>query len=158
MLKPIIKHYDVHLLAFFVVTDMSCQTLTERERERAGGKAEREGEGNFMEGGKEVRLSLAGRRPVNHHADHVYVQILFTTLTWSCIYYQLRFFFTLLCNLLDILITHSHQARSRVCVFFFTERCHPTMRRTKRGRKAQVSREGGKGEWGGGEGEFYRLS
>ena len=37
------------------------------------GKAEREGEGNFMEGGKEVRLSLAGRRPVNHHADHVYV-------------------------------------------------------------------------------------
>ena len=26
------------------------------------------------------------------------------------------------------------------------------MRRTKRGRKAQVSREGGKGEWGGGEG------
>ena len=42
--------------------------------ERAGGgKAEREGEGNFMEGGKEVRLSLAGRRPVNHHADHVYV-------------------------------------------------------------------------------------
>ena len=38
-----------------------------------GGKAEREGEGNFMEGGKEVRLSLAGRRPVNHHADHVYV-------------------------------------------------------------------------------------
>ena len=39
----------------------------------SGGKAEREGEGNFMEGGKEVRLSLAGRRPVNHHADHVYV-------------------------------------------------------------------------------------
>ena len=38
-----------------------------------GGEAEREGEGNFMEGGKEVRLSLAGRRPVNHHADHVYV-------------------------------------------------------------------------------------
>ena len=34
MLKPIIKHYDVHLLAFFVVTDMSCWTLTERERER----------------------------------------------------------------------------------------------------------------------------
>ena len=109
-----------------------------------------------MEGGKEVRLSLAGRRPVNHHADHVYVQILFTTLTWSCIYYQLRFFFTLLCNLLDILITHSHQARSHV-FFFFTERCHPTMRRTKRGRKAQVSREGGKGEWGGRGGGILQV-
>ena len=43
-------------------------------------------------------------------------------------------------------------------VYHWPERCHPTMRRTKRGRKAQVSREGGKGEWGGGEGEFYRLS
>ena len=109
-----------------------------------------------MEGGKEVRLSLAGRRPVNHHADHVYVQILFTTLTWSCIYYQLRFFFTLLCNLLDILITHSNQARSHV-FFFFTERCHPTMRRTKRGRKAQVSREGGKVQWGGRGGGILQV-
>ena len=51
-----------------------------------------------MEGG----LSLAGRRPVNNHADNVYVEIVFTALTWSCICYQLRFFFALLCNCLDI--------------------------------------------------------
>ena len=48
-------------------------TLLMERAGSGGGKAEREGEGNFMEGGKEVRLSLAGRRPVNHHADHVYV-------------------------------------------------------------------------------------
>ena len=49
-----------------------------------------------MEGG----LSLAGRRPVNNHADHVYVEIVLMALTWSC--YKLRFFFTLLYNCLDI--------------------------------------------------------
>ena len=103
-----------------------------------------------MEGGKEVRLSLAGRRPVNHHADHVYVQILFTTLTWSCIYYQLRFFFTLLCNLLDILITHSHQARSHVFFFYGevpsndeTDQTRPKGASLQRGREGVVGGRGG---------------
>ena len=55
------------------VTEVPYFAYGESGGEGGGGEAEREGEGNFMEGGKEVRLSLAGRRPVNHHADHVYV-------------------------------------------------------------------------------------